>query len=136
QGHCLPLTPTIDPAVGAALPETLFTVWYNVFQPGVLKAGDRLLVHGGSGGIGTTAIQLASLLGLQAYTTAGSDERCRRCEEIGAKEAVNYREHDFADHWGDLKMHLILDSIGGDYFQKDLRLLAPGGRLVQINSTG
>lgn len=140
QGHCLPLAPTVggvvEAAVGAALPETLFTVWYNVFQPGVLKAGDRLLVHGGSGGIGTTTIQLASLLGLHVYTTAGSDERCRRCEEIGATEAVNYRVQDFADHWGDLKMNLILDSIGGDYFQKNLRLLASDGRLVQINSTG
>lgn len=143
QGQCLPLDPGISFEAGAALPEALFTVWYNVFQSGpnaphsnMLKGGDNLLVHGGSGGIGTTSIQLATLLGINVYTTAGSDERCRKCEELGAVECVNYRTQDFAEHWRDLKMHTVLDIVGGEYFNKNLRLLAPDGRLVQINCIG
>lgn len=121
---------------GAALPETLFTVWHNVFQSRTLRPGHKLLVHGGSGGIGTTAIQLARLFGIQVYTTAGSDDRCRLCEELGAEECVNYRSRDFAEHWSGLSVDMVLDIIGGDYFAKNLRLLAPGGRLVQINCIG
>jgi len=143
QGQCLPLDSGINFEAGAALPEALFTVWHNVFQSGpnnphshTLKEGDNFLVHGGSGGIGTTSIQLATLLGINVYTTAGSDERCRNCEELGAVECVNYLKQNFAEHWQDLKMHTILDIIGGEYFNKNLQLLAPDGRLVQINCTG
>lgn len=133
QGHCLPLS-GVDEAAGAALPETLFTVWHNVFQRGGLEKGQRLLVHGGSGGIGTTAIQLAALQGAEVYTTAGSDARCRQCEALGAKEAINYRTVDFQAHWADTKMDVILDSIGGDYFQRNLGVLREDGCLVQINA--
>lgn len=145
QGHCLPLEPINKLRVGsggcsdesgAALPETLFTVWHNVFQSGTLRPGHKLLVHGGSGGIGTTTIQLARLFGIRVYTTAGSDERCRLCEELGAEECVNYRTRDFAEEWSGLSVDMVLDIIGGDYFEKNLSLLTPGGRLVQINCTG
>lgn len=161
EGQCLPLHvaaeaetgvasyssgfPDLDLLVAAgALPETLFTVWHNAFQRGGLQSGptagqfsgQRLLVHGGSGGIGTLAIRLGHLLGVEVYTTAGTDERCRRCIELGATDAVNYRKVDFAKHWSEVPMDVILDSIGGDYFEKNLSLLRDDGSLVQINSTG
>lgn len=135
EGHCLPLPQEVSDVDGAALPETLFTVWHNVFQRGELKRDQRLLVHGGSGGIGSMAIQLGHLFGARVFTTAGSDERARRCEILGASEAVNYRQVDFAEQWADQKMDIILDSIGGAYFQKNLSLLKDDGFLVQINAT-
>lgn len=143
EGQCLSLDPVVSgPAyvipfeVGAALPETLFTVWYNVFMVGKLRAGQELLLHGGSGGIGTTTIQLATLRGAKVFTTAGSEERAQACEAIGAAECINYNTVDFAEYWQDKKFEVIVDSIAGPYFQKNLQLLAPDGYLVHINCTG
>ncbi|MDO5756995.1 MAG: NAD(P)H-quinone oxidoreductase, partial [Rhodobacterales bacterium] len=93
--HCLPIPTGMDMAEAACLPETFFTVWSNVFQRGGLQAGERFLVHGGSSGIGTTAIQLANVLGARVFTTAGSDEKCAKCLELGAERAINYKDEDF-----------------------------------------
>src|SRR5918911_297551 len=95
-GQCLPLPPGLSVVEGAVLPETFFTVWSNVFDRGRLQAGETFLVHGGSSGIGTTAIQLAKAFGARVFTTAGSPEKCRACEELGAERAINYRQEDFA----------------------------------------
>lgn len=120
------------------LPETFFTVWTNVFDRAGLRAGERLLVHGGSSGIGTTAIQMASQLGARVFATAGSKEKCDACLELGAERAVNYREEDFLEA---LKkptggMDVILDMVAGDYVQKNISLLRPEGRLVHIAFLG
>ncbi|MFD0986483.1 NAD(P)H-quinone oxidoreductase [Methyloligella solikamskensis] len=120
----------------AALPETVFTVWHNVFERGQLKEGDWLLVHGGSSGIGTTAIQMATLKGAKVIVTAGTDEKCHACEELGAVKAINYKEEDFVKvvkeitdrHGADV----ILDMVGGDYIEKDIHAAATEGRIVQI----
>lgn len=133
--HCLPIPEGISFAEAACIPETVFTVWHNVFQRGQLKKGEGLLVHGGSGGIGTTAIQLASLLGARVYTTAGTDEKCEACLGIGASRCINYRTADFAEELAGERIDVILDSIGGDYFEKNVGLLAADGRLVYINAT-
>ncbi len=131
--HCLPIPDGMDMAQAACLPETFFTVWSNVFQRGGLQAGERFLVHGGSSGIGTTAIQLANVLGARVFTTAGSDEKCAKCLELGAERAINYKTDDFVDV---LKAEggadLILDMVGGDYIPRNVRALADDGRLVQI----
>jgi putative PIG3 family NAD(P)H quinone oxidoreductase len=120
----------------AGLPETCFTVWHNVFQRGGLQAGETFLVHGGSSGIGTTAIQLAKAFGARVVTTAGSAEKCKVCEELGADLAINYREKDWVDavkeFAGKKGVNLILDMVGGDYVQKNLSVLAWDGRLVNI----
>ncbi len=117
----------------ACLPETYFTVWTNVFMRGGLKAGERFLVHGGSSGIGTTAIQLANIFGARVFTTAGSDEKCRVCNDLGAERAINYREEDFVEILrAEGGADLILDMVGGDYLPRNLKALADDGRLVQI----
>ena len=120
----------------AALCETFFTVWTNVFDRAALQPGERFLVHGGSSGIGTTAIQLASAMGAEVYTTAGSVEKCSVCEALGATLAVNYREADYLDTiraaTGKKGVDVSLNMVGGDYIAKDVRLLAPDGRLVFI----
>jgi NADPH2:quinone reductase len=117
----------------ACLPETYYTVWSNVFMRGGLKAGERFLVHGGSSGIGTTAIQLASTLGARVFTTAGSDEKCAVCRELGAEVAINYREQDFVEVLGEAGgADLILDMVGGDYIPRNLKALADEGRMVHI----
>src|SRR5690606_2383836 len=121
-------------AEAAALPETVFTVWHNVFDRGKLKRGERFLVHGGSGGIGTTAIQLAHLVGADVYATAGTEENCALCERLGAVACVNYKNEDFADRWRGGGVDVILDSIGASYFERHLQLLVPDGRLVIINA--
>lgn len=136
---CLPLPGNLSFTEAASLPETFFTVWSNVFDRGKLQKGDSFLVHGGSGGIGITAIQLAKAWGCTVFTTAGTEEKCRFCEELGADKAVNYRTEDFeeairAHPAGKRGMQVILDMIGGDYTQKNLRLLADEGRLVLINA--
>ncbi len=136
EDHCLPLGEHLSFEEGAAIPETLFTVWHNVFQRGQLERGQRLLVHGGSGGIGTMAIQLARWAGATVFATAGSDDRCRRCEELGADRCFNYKKEDFAEQIEGRSLDVILDSIGGEYFEKNLSLLRDDGKLVQINSTG
>jgi putative PIG3 family NAD(P)H quinone oxidoreductase len=117
----------------ACLPETFFTVWSNVFTRGGLKAGERFLVHGGSSGIGTTAIQLASTLGARVFTTAGSDEKCAACLSLGAERAINYRTEDFVEVMkGEGGADLILDMVGGEYIPRNIRALADDGRMVHI----
>ncbi len=120
----------------AALPETCFTVWSNVFDRACLQPGESLLVHGGSSGIGTTAIQMATLLGSSVYTTAGSDEKCRACENLGAVKAINYRTQDFVSELqgitGGRGVDVILDMVGGDYVERNIKVAAMDGRIVNI----
>ena len=134
--QCLAIPEGLNEVQGAALPETFFTVWTNVFDRGALQPGERFLVHGGSSGIGTTAIQLARELGSAVYATAGSEEKCAACRSLGAVEAFNYREEDFVEGLreatGGAGVDVILDMVGGDYLPRNLKCLAPGGRLVQI----
>ena len=131
--HCLPVPDGLDLKQAACLPETFFTVWSNVFMRGGLKAGEVFLVHGGSSGIGTTAIQLAKTFGARVFATAGSDEKCAACLELGAEVAINYRDADFVEV---LKAQggadLILDMVGGPYIPRNIKALAEDGRLVQI----
>lgn len=131
---CLPVPKGISFLEAASLPETIFTVWHNVFQRGRLNRGESLLVHGGSSGIGTTAIQLATALGSEVYATAGSEEKCRAVEDLGARKCVNYRESDFYTELRSEGVDVILDMIGGDYTDRNLRLLKEEGRLVYINA--
>lgn len=131
--HCLPVPAGLDMAQAACLPETAFTVWSNVFQRGALQAGERFLVHGGSSGIGTMAIQLAHVLGARVFATAGSDAKCAACADLGAERAINYRTEDFVDVLrAEGGADLILDMVGGDYLPRNIRALADDGRLVQI----
>jgi putative PIG3 family NAD(P)H quinone oxidoreductase len=120
----------------AALPETFFTVWTNVFERGHLQAGESFLVHGGSSGIGTTAIQLASRFGARVFATAGSADKCSKCKELGASVAIDYRTEDYVKvverETGGKGVDLILDMVGGDYINRNLQSLAVDGRLVQI----
>ncbi|MGL4414576.1 NAD(P)H-quinone oxidoreductase [Roseinatronobacter monicus] len=132
-GQVLPVPEGMGLREAACLPETFFTVWSNVFMRGGLQAGERFLVHGGSSGIGTTAIQLAHVFGARVFATAGSDEKCAACVQLGAEQAINYRDADFVEI---LKKeggaNLILDMVGGEYLPRNLRALAVDGRLVQI----
>ena len=131
--HCLPVPEGLSMQEAACLPETYFTVWSNVFQRGALQAGERFLVHGGSSGIGTTAIQLASVFGARVFATAGSDKKCQVCRKLGAEIAVNYQLQDFVEvirKEGGANM--ILDMVGGDYIPRNIKSLAKDGRLVQI----
>jgi NADPH2:quinone reductase len=132
---CLPTLKGLEWAQAAALPETFFTVWTNVFERGRLQPKERLLVHGGTSGIGVAAIQMARTLGSTVFATAGTDEKCRFCEQLGA-HAINYRQQDFAaailKRTLGLGVDVILDMIGGDYLQRNLSCLAQDGRLVQI----
>ncbi|OJI95162.1 putative PIG3 family NAD(P)H quinone oxidoreductase [Planktotalea frisia] len=131
--HCLPVPDGMGLKEAACLPETYFTVFSNVFQRGGLQAGERFLVHGGSSGIGTTAIQLGKLFGARVFTTAGSDEKCAACLELGAERAINYREEDFTEVMkGEGGADLILDMVGGEYLPRNVNTLAHDGRLVQI----
>ncbi len=132
-GQVLPVPEGMGLREAACLPETFFTVWSNVFMRGGLQAGERFLVHGGSSGIGTTAIQLASAFGARVFATAGSAEKCAACVELGAERAINYREDDFVKVLqGEGGANLILDMVGGDYLPRNLKSLAEDGRLVQI----
>lgn len=131
--HCLPVPAGLSLDQAACLPETFFTVWSNVFMRGGLKAGERFLVHGGSSGIGTTAIQLAHAFGARVFTTAGSDEKCAVCRDLGAEQAINYREADFVEAMrAEGGANLILDMVGGDYLPRNVKCLADEGRLIQI----
>ncbi len=131
--HCLPVPDGMGLKEAACLPETFFTVWSNVFERGGLQAGERFLVHGGSSGIGTTAIQLARAFGARVFATAGSGEKCRACEDLGADRAINYREEDFVEVMKEAgRAHLILDMVGGDYISRNVKCLVDEGRLVQI----
>lgn len=135
-GQCLPVPKGLSMEEAAALPETCFTVWSNVFERAGLKPGDAFLVHGGSSGIGTTAIQMAALWGAQVYTTAGSDEKCQACLQLGALQAVNYREQDFVEvlraATGGKGIDVTLDMVGGDYIARNIKLAAMDGRIVNI----
>jgi NADPH2:quinone reductase len=136
---CLPVPEGWTLAEAAALPETLFTVWANVFNQAGLKPGERLLVHGGSGGIGSMAIQLGRAFGAEVYATAGSPEKCAFCEQLGAR-AIDYRQDDFAerirDFTGGRGVDVVLDIVGAPYLQRNLDSLAPGGRLALIAVQG
>ena len=131
--HCLPVPKGLSLKQAACLPETYFTVWSNVFQRGRLDAGQRFLVHGGSSGIGTTAIQLASVFGARVFATAGSNEKCQACLNLGAEMALNYHSEDFVEVIRELGgAHLILDMVGGRYIARNIKALADDGCLVQI----
>lgn len=134
--QCLPVPKGFSMVEAAGLPETFFTVWTNVFDRGALKSGETLLIHGGSSGIGTTAIQLACAAGADVLVTAGSDEKCTFCEKLGARKAINYRTVDFVDAVKTLTdgkgVDLVLDMVGGPYVEKNIEVLALEGRLVQI----
>lgn len=131
--HCLPIPRGISAHAAACLPETFFTVWSNLFGRAGLGAGERLLVHGGSSGIGTTAIQLAHAFGARVFVTAGSAEKCAACLRLGAERAINYRTEDFSEILrAEGGADVILDMVGGDYIARNLKCLAPEGRLVQI----
>jgi len=133
--QCLPVPDGLSMVEAAALPETFFTVWTNVFERGALKSGETFLVHGGSSGIGTTAIQVARQMGARVMATAGSAEKCEACLKLGAERAVNYREEDFvevAKEFGGKGVDVILDMVGGDYIARNIKALAPDGRLVNI----
>jgi NADPH:quinone reductase len=133
--QCLPVPANLSLVEAAALPETCFTVWTNVFDRGQLKPGESFLVHGGSSGIGTTAIQMAAALGSRVFATAGNDEKCRACEKLGAEIAVNYREQDFVEVLSaasEKGVDVILDMVGGDYIGRNMKLAAVDGRIVNI----
>jgi len=138
--QCLPVPPSLDLESAAGIPETFFTVWTNVFDRGRLKAGEAALFHGGASGIGTTAIQLAAARGARVFVTAGTDDKCRACERLGAEKAINYTTQDFVTAIRALTagkgVNLILDIIGGDYVGRNLSALAVDGRLVQIGLQG
>jgi NADPH2:quinone reductase len=131
--HALPVPDGMAMDAAACLPETYFTVWTNVFLRGGLQAGERFLVHGGSSGIGTTAIQLANRFGARVFTTAGSDDKCAACLGLGAERAINYRDEDFVEVLrAEGGANLILDMVGGSYIPRNIKALADEGRLVQI----
>ena len=138
KGQCLPVPANLSFPEAASLPETFFTVWSNVFDRGSLQPGESLLVHGGSSGIGVTAIQMAKALGSSVYVTAGSDEKCSFCEQLGADKAINYKTTDFKDAINSLTdgtgVNVILDMIGGNYMPGNIDSLAVEGRLVMINA--
>ncbi len=131
--HALPVPDGLDMAAAACLPETFFTVWSNVVVRGGLRAGETFLVHGGSSGIGTTAIQLAHARGARVFATAGSAEKCAACTKLGAERAINYREEDFVAVMAEAGgADVILDMVGGSYIPRNIRALKDDGRLVQI----
>ena len=133
-GQCLPIPENLSFEQAASLPETTFTVWHNVFQRAGLRSGETLLVHGGSSGIGITAIQIAAALGSKVVVTVGTEEKGLQCMELGATGYVNYKELDFEAALLEEGVDVILDMIGGSYFEKNLNILRPDGRLVYINS--
>jgi putative PIG3 family NAD(P)H quinone oxidoreductase len=139
-GQALPFPKGYDAVKAAAVPETFFTVWANLFQMAGLTEGESVLIHGGSSGIGTTAIQLAKAFGAEVYTTAGSKEKCDACEKLGAKRAINYKQEDFAavikDATGGKGVDVILDMIGASYFEKNIASLAKDGCLSMIAFLG
>ena len=138
--QCLPIPRGLDVTHAAAVPETFFTVWTNVFERGRLARGESILVHGGSSGIGTTAIQLSRVLGARVFATAGSADKCAACEALAAERAFNYRETDFVaavkNATGGAGVDVVLDMVGGDYLQRNIESLAMDGRLVLIGQLG
>lgn len=140
ESHALPIPAALTPIEAAAVPETFFTVWHNVFERGALKSGETLLVHGGSSGIGTTAIQLGKAFGAKVITTAGSVEKCAACRALGADLAIDYKSEDFVattkGMTGGIGAHVILDMVGGDYIERNYEAAAVEGRIVQIGFQG
>ena len=138
--QCLPVPKGLSPVEAAALPETFFTVWSNVFQRAALAEGETLLVQGGSSGIGTTAIQIATALGHRVFATAGSADKCRACEELGAERAINYKTEDFVAVVRELTngkgVDVVLDMVGGDYLPREVDCLADDGRIAIIALLG
>lgn len=137
---CLPQPQGLTPVEAAAIPETFFTVWSNVFDRGKLKAGESFLVHGGASGIGTTAIQLAREFHARVFATAGTEEKCRVCEELGAEQAIDYKEQDFVSELleatAGMGVDVILDMVAGDYINRNIKLAAEDGRIVFIATLG
>jgi NADPH2:quinone reductase len=140
ESHCLPIPASLTMIEAAAVPETFFTVWHNVFERGGLKSGETLLVHGGSSGIGTTAIQLAKAFGAKVIVTAGSQDKCDACVKLGADRAINYKTEDFVAETkaatGGKGANVILDMVGGDYIERNYEAAAVEGRIVQIAFLG
>jgi NADPH2:quinone reductase len=138
--QCLPVPKGLSPLEAASLPETFFTVWSNVFQRAALQPGESLLVQGGSSGIGVTAIQLAAALGHRVFATAGSDDKCQACEQLGAERAINYKTEDFSavvkERTSGKGVDVVLDMVGGDYLKREIACLADDGRLVLIALLG
>lgn len=136
QDHALPIPDAMEMTEAASLPETLFTVWTNVFEGASLKPDETLLIHGGTSGIGTTAIQMAKQSGARVITTAGSDEKCKACLDLGADLAINYKTQDFVDEIATFTqgsgVNVILDMVGGDYVIRNIACAARGGRIVNI----
>ena len=133
SSHCLPIPEGINLTDAAALPETVFTVWFNVFQLGKLKPNEKLLIHGGTSGIGTMGLQMAKALGSKTYTTAGTAEKIEFLNKMNFNKAINYKKEAFEVVLKDEKIDVILDMVGGDYTQKNLDILNNGGRLININ---
>lgn len=138
--QCLPIPTGMNAVTAAAIPETYFTVWTNLFQRARLRSGERVLIHGGTSGIGSTAVQLAAAFGATVYATAGTDEKCRACTALGAAAAINYRSEDFvqaiAHLTGNEGVDVVLDIIGGDYLPRNLECLSLDGRLSQVGLIG
>jgi len=134
EDNALPVPPGLSMVEAAAIPETFFTVWTNVFERGGLKEGETLLIHGGSSGIGTTAIMLAKALGSRVIVTAGSEDKCQACRELGADLAINYRTQDFVAVMGEARLQadVILDMVGADYVARNFKVAALNGRIVNI----
>ncbi|MGB1140241.1 MAG: NAD(P)H-quinone oxidoreductase [Halioglobus sp.] len=139
-GQCLPVPEGYDMVAAAALPEALLTIWHNLYQRARLQPGERVLIHGGASGMGTMGVMMGSALGAEVYTTAGTEEKCKRLQELGATRAINYRTEDFEAVLTELgaanSIDVILDMIGGDYVQKNLNVAAPEGRIVNIAYMG
>lgn len=133
SSHCLPLPEGISLEDAAALPETVFTVWFDVFMLGKLKPGKKLLIHGGTGGIGTMGLQMAKAWGCETYSTAGTEEKVEFLKNLGVDHVLNYNKENFEEIWKEEKIDVILDMVGGDYTQKNLDILNRKGRLVYIN---
>lgn len=134
SGQCLPIPVDLSFPEAAGLPETVFTVWHNIFQRGKLQAGEKILIHGGSSGIGITAIQLAASIGAKVFVTVGTEEKGQKCLELGASKYINYKINDFERELVSEGIDVVLDMVGGDYFDKNLNLLNAEGRLVYINA--
>ncbi len=134
EGQCLPLPEGLSFAEGASLPETVFTVWSNIFQRGNLQPGETLLLHGGNSGIGITGIQVAHALDSKVIVTVGSEEKGKICLDLGADAYINYKSQNFEDELQNEGVDVILDMIGGDYLAKNINILKPDGRLVHINA--
>ncbi|MCJ8153012.1 NAD(P)H-quinone oxidoreductase [Chryseobacterium sp. SSA4.19] len=134
EGQCLPIPDGLSLAEAASLPETVFTVWSNIFQRGSLQPGETLLLHGGNSGIGITGIQIAHALGSKVIVTVGSDEKGKTCLDLGADLYINYKTQNFEDELQNKGVDVILDMIGGEYLAKNINILKPDGRLVHINA--